>query len=129
MKEERPASGKGGRLRAALSVEVLPDPGGVLSFAALAATVALFLSMRPSRGGAFGGLIAALPGAFRGALLDAGVEAVGQAFLILGPAIALYGGLCALRREPGRLLPALSAAGGGLLSLVNGCALLATFVL
>ena len=129
MKEERPASAKRGRLRAALSLEVLPDPGGVLSFATLLSTVALLLSMRPSSGGVFGGLLAALPLALRGPVLDAAVEAVGQAFLILGPAIALYGGLSALRREPGRLLAALSAAGGGLLSLVNGCALLATFLL
>jgi hypothetical protein len=129
MRDGRPPPRRSGLLRAVLSLEVLPDPGGVLSFAALAVTVALFLAIRPSRDGAFGGLIALIPGPLRGPALDTALDAVGQAFLLLGPAIALYGGLCALRREPGRILPALSAAGGGLLLVVNGCALLAALLL
>jgi len=105
-----------------LRSEVLPDPGGRLSFAILGAAVLIHLFAVPGPGGYTGPLLERAPGVLRGSLFQATLEGVVEALLVLAPAIALYGGLRHLFSRSEHLLPYLTVAAGGLLSLLTACA-------
>jgi len=106
-----------------LRCEVLPDPGGRLSFAILSLAVLVHLFAIPGAGGYTGPLFEGAPGVLRGPLFQASLEGVVEALLVLAPAIALYGGLRHLFSRSQHLLPYVTVAGGGLLSLLTACAL------
>ena len=121
-RSERPVAD---RLRRALLCEVLPDPAGYLGFGLLALVLAGHLLAFPDgRGRVFGSLTSVLPAALRTPAGEVSVEALAQAFLLVGPVLALYAGVRHLRREGDSLLPFLTVAGGGLLAFITAVSLL-----
>jgi hypothetical protein len=113
-------------LRALLHREAIPDHEGWLGFGILAAALLGHLAVHPDADGyLFRGLLTGAPSFLRGPLLDAAFEATAQAFLLVAPALALYAGLRHLLTRSDSLLPYLTVAGGGILSVITGCALAA----
>jgi len=112
-----------------LKRDVLPDPGGYISFGILFLIFAAHLQISPDDGGGiFGNILMLLPPAIRGPVFDVAFEGFGQAFLIVGPLICLYAGLRHLVTQGDSLLPYITVLGGGFLSLVTGAALLSTWI-
>jgi hypothetical protein len=106
-----------------LFLEVLPDPGGRVSFGILGLAVLAHLFVVPDPGGYTGRFLEGAPGILGGRLFQASLEGMVEAVLVLAPAIALYGGLRHLLSRSEHLLPYLTVAGGGFLSLLTACAL------
>lgn len=104
---------RGGLLRR----EVLPDPGGLLSFSILAAVVFCHLGADPDGG--------YLYFSREGGPAHAALEGFLQAFVLAGPAVALYAGLRHLLDVADSLLPYFTVAGSGALSIVTAVALVA----
>jgi hypothetical protein len=121
--------GTPGRAGGLLRREVLPDPGGLLGFTILLLVLVAYVSIRPDRDGRlFSHLTGLLPALLRSPLLEAALEALAQSFLLVGPLIACYSSLRHLRRSPPRLLPFITAAGGGFLSLLLAGGLIAQYL-
>ncbi len=120
----RPISRMGLLLR-----EVLPDPGGILSFGLMVLILAAHLLVSPDPwGGIFGTVLDWFPQVLRGPFFDVCFEGFAQAFLLVGPVICLYAGLRHLFMQGDSLLPYITVAGGGFLSVLTGASLLYTFV-
>ncbi len=120
-RRERSREGLAGVLRR----EVIPDPRGVVGFGILVALLAGHLMAFPDREGhLFGNLLAQLPGALRGPIFDASVDALFQAVLLLGPPASVYAALRHLALQGDSLLPYLTLAGGGFLTVLTCAAVL-----
>ena len=110
----------GSPFRRILRCEVVPDPGGAASFGLLVLVVAAYLVAVPdSRGNLAGPLLGLVPEVIRSPRLDAAVEGLLQAFLLIAPGAVTYAGLRHLLSRGDSLLPYLTVAGGGLLMLVT----------
>jgi hypothetical protein len=116
------------RLGCGLRTEVLPDPGGLISFALLLVSVAACLAGVTHPEGTFaGGLIGLLPPGWRDPWSEAAVEGAVQACLIVFPGAAAYWGLRHLRTRGDSPVPILTVLGGAsitaiyLLAIVCAC--------
>ena len=94
--------------------EILPDLDNHLGFLILLVVVLLHLKIAVFGPDSDGHLFSQ----------DLFLEALGQSFLLCAPAIAVYAGLRAIRRDRDRLLPYLAVSGGGILGLLTFGALL-----
>jgi hypothetical protein len=103
----------------ALRAEIVPDPRGLVGFSVFALSTLALLCLEPGPDGALGGVITGcLPGCLRGPRADAVVEGLFQSLLLVALPASAYAGLRHLLVEGDSLLPYLTVAGAGSLTLI-----------
>jgi hypothetical protein len=115
-----------GPVRRALAADVVPDPGGLVSFAALLLAVCGFLAAVPGPGGFSAPVVGMVPAGLRGPGADVLLEAFVQATLLVLPPSAAWAGVRHLSRRGDSLVPYLTVAGGAGITGLTGIGLVWT---
>jgi hypothetical protein len=113
----------------ALRAEIVPDPRGLVGFSVFSLATLALICLQPGPDGVLGSLVTGcLPGVFRGPRADLVVEGIFQSLLIVAPPASAYAGLRHLLVEGDSLLPYLTVAGGGSLTLLLVAGLICSFL-